>query len=226
VRPLSCDDRDVPRAAQFALPFDALHASTAVAAAPPDPGIAPPVISPAPAGAPLAPFYFIRHRRARRYLLRVEPDGRLRITIPRGGSRREAAAFAARNVAWIAGQRARLTTPMIDADERVRLRARALAELPDRLRALADEHQVTGLTRVSIRNQRTRWGSCGRDGHITLNWRLVAMPPEVRDYVLIHELMHLRRMDHSPAYWRLVAAACPNYPDARAWLRANGRAFR
>lgn len=131
-----------------------------------------------------------------------------------------------RHVGWVAGQRARLTTPGLPDDERLRLRARAVEELPVRLRALADEHGVTGLTRVSIRNQRTRWGSCGRDGHITLNWRLVLMPPAVRDYVLIHELMHLRRMDHSPAYWQLVAQACPSYADARAWLRANGRTLR
>jgi predicted metal-dependent hydrolase len=52
------------------------------------------------------------------------------------------------------------------------------------------------------------------------------MPEWVRDYVLIHELMHLRQMDHSPAYWRLVAKACPAYADARAWLRTNGRTLR
>jgi predicted metal-dependent hydrolase len=52
------------------------------------------------------------------------------------------------------------------------------------------------------------------------------MPPAVRDYVLIHELMHLRRLDHSPAYWKLVAAACPEYRDARHWLRINGPALR
>ena len=52
------------------------------------------------------------------------------------------------------------------------------------------------------------------------------MPPAVRDYVLIHELMHLRRLDHSPAYWKLVAAACPDYRDARQWLRLNGPALR
>ena len=79
---------------------------------------------------------------------------------------------------------------------------------------------------MTIRNQRTRWGSCGRDGHITLNWRLVLMPERVRDYVLIHELMHLRRMDHSPEYWLLVAAACPDYCESRAWLRANGPSLR
>jgi predicted metal-dependent hydrolase len=95
-----------------------------------------------------------------------------------------------------------------------------------RLRQLADRHGISGLTQISIRNQRTRWGSCGRDGHICLNWRLVLMPDSVRDYVLIHELMHLRRMDHSPAYWQLVGAACPAYPEARAWLRTYGRTLR
>jgi predicted metal-dependent hydrolase len=176
----------------------------------------------------LSPMYFVRHRRARRYLLRVEPDGRLRVTIPRGGSRREAEAFVQRNGAWVAQQRARTESHglTLTADERAALRRQAVEELPPRLRALADEFGVAGLTRISIRNQRTRWGSCGRDGHITLNWRLVLMPPAVRDYVLIHELMHLRRMDHSPAYWRLVANACPAYADARTWLRTHGRGLR
>ena len=77
------------------------------------------------------------------------------------------------------------------------------------------------VSRISIRNQRWRWGSCSRSGHICLNWRLVEMPDEVRDYVLIHELMHLKRMDHSPKFWKLVAEACPAYKDARAWLRSQ-----
>lgn len=170
----------------------------------------------------------MRHRRARRYLLRVDYDGRVRVTIPRGGSRREADAFLLRNLDWIARQRARLTPRALhSAEERRGYRQRAAAELPPRLRALAAEHGLLGaVTRITIRNQRTRWGSCGRDGHITLNWRLVLMPPAVRDYVLIHELMHFRRMDHSPKYWALVEAACPDYRAARAWLRSHGSALR
>ena len=172
-----------------------------------------------------APIYFVRHRRARRYLLRVEHDGRVRVTIPRGGSKREADAFLLRHTDWVARQRARLTPSAFGAEERKALRDRARAELPPRLYELAAEHGLT-VAGVSIRNQRTRWGSCGRDGNITLNWRLVLMPQAVRDYVLIHELMHLRRLDHSPAYWKLVAAACPGYREARQWLRANGPALR
>jgi predicted metal-dependent hydrolase len=170
-------------------------------------------------------IYFVRHRRARRYLLRVEHDGRVRVTIPRGGSKREADAFVQRHTEWVARQRERLTPSVFAADERVALRQRARTELPARLREIAAQHALT-VAAVSVRNQRTRWGSCGRDGKICLNWRLVLMPPAVRDYVLIHELMHLKRLDHSPAYWKLVAAACPGYREARQWLRINGPALR
>jgi hypothetical protein len=174
---------------------------------------------------PAEPTYFVRHRRARRYVLRVDADGRLRVTIPRGGSRREAEAFAARHAAWIARQRARLQPTTMSFDDRRALRDRARRELPVRLLALAAQHGLT-VSRITIRNQRSRWGSCGRDGHICLNWRLLLMPLSVADYVLIHELMHLRRMDHSPAYWRLVAAAYPDYASARAWLRRHGPSLR
>ncbi len=170
-------------------------------------------------------FYFVRHPRARRYLLRVEHDGQVRVTIPRGGSKREAEAFAGRNMDWIARQRARIGSPAFTVEERGALKRRAQAELPERLRALGAIHGLA-VTRITVRNQRARWGSCGRDGHISLNWRLILMPEWVRDYVLIHELMHLRRLDHSPAYWRYVAEAFPGYREARQWLRANGPGLR
>jgi predicted metal-dependent hydrolase len=170
---------------------------------------------------------FVRHPRARRYLIRVEDDGRVRITVPRWGSKREAAAFAEREHAWIEKQRARVVgqraasarEPMPTEIER-ELRNRAKRELPTRLLELAARHALT-VTRVSIRNQRWRWGSCSRNGHICLNWRLIQMPDAVRDYVMIHELMHLRRMDHSPKFWKLVEAACPTFQTSRAYLRAR-----
>ncbi len=101
----------------------------------------------------------------------------------------------------------------------------ARVQLPGQLLALARQRGLE-VTRVSIRNQRTRWGSCGRDGHICLNWRLILMPGWVREYVMLHELMHLRRMDHSPKYWALVAGVCPTYREARRWLRVNGPSLR
>jgi predicted metal-dependent hydrolase len=172
---------------------------------------------------------FVRHPSARRYLIRVQDDGSVRVTVPRWGSKREAAAFAERERVWIAKQRARME------DERARprpepvpkeieceLRARAKRELPPRLLELAAQHGLA-VNRVSVRNQRWRWGSCSRSGHICLNWRLVQMPDAVRDYVMLHELMHLKRMDHSPKFWKLVEKACPDYQAARIYLRAHVR---
>lgn len=172
-------------------------------------------------------FYYVRHRRARRYVLRLDLDGRVRVTIPRGGSRREADAFAQRQADWIRERvrdhrQVRDARPAVALEEKRHLRAIAKAALPRRLMELATQHGLD-VTRVSVRDQRSRWGSCGPDGHICLNWRLVRMPDWIRDYVMIHELMHLRRMDHSPKYWKLVAAACPAYEQARAWLRQHGR---
>ncbi|MBF8299868.1 MAG: hypothetical protein HW394_238 [Acidobacteria bacterium] len=134
-------------------------------------------------------------------------------------------AFGLRHLEWIAGQRARIQRPRLGADERLALQARAGVELPARLQDLAAVHGLA-VSRVSVRNQRTRWGSCGRDGHICLNWRLILMPDWVRNYVIIHELMHLRRLDHSIQYWRLVAEAYPDYESARTWLRVHGPSLR
>jgi predicted metal-dependent hydrolase len=197
--------------------------------------------SSAPSPQPPVPvFVFVRHPRARRYLIRVTAEGTVRVTVPRGGSKREAAAFAEREHAWIERQlRARAEREQRERDRRTSngelgvsndersavarraLIARAKQELPPRLLELAGQHGLT-VSRISIRNQRSRWGSCSRTGRICLNWRLVTMPAEVRDYVLIHELMHLKRMDHSPKFWKLVAEACPAYKEARAWLRSHG----
>ena len=210
---------------------------------------------------------FVRMRRARRYVMRVRPDGTLRVTIPRGGSRAEALAFMERHVAWIARERSRVRTeraPVVwthgstvllrglphvleiessgkgwaarYADRRVRiespanvrpeverdLRKLAAEQLPVRLNELADDHGLQ-VTRVTIRNQRSRWGSCARSGAIALNFRLVQMPPEVCDYVLIHELMHLKQQNHGRRFWALVERAFPAYKEAERWLRSEGR---
>lgn len=171
---------------------------------------------------------FVRHPRARRYVIRVRPDGSVRVTVPWWGSKRQAQNFADEQRTWIerqrhrAAQRQRDAAPPYSPEQLRELRARARKELPEELHRLA---AVNGLrvARVSVRNQRGRWGSCSPKAHICLNWRLVVMPDFVREYVLVHELMHLRRLDHSPAFWTLVAAACPGCAEARRWLRDNTR---
>jgi len=159
--------------------------------------------------------------RARRYVMRVRPDGVVRVTIPRYGSKREAVKFAERHLDWAQAQRARMLAARRPPHAEKALRARAARELPPRLMELAALHALT-VTRVTIRNQRSRWGSCSPHGHVALNYRLVLMPPEVRDYILVHELMHLKQANHSIRFWRLVEAACPGFRDAERWLKEHG----
>ena len=75
---------------------------------------------------------------------------------------------------------------------------------------------------MSIREQKTRWGSCTGGGHISLNWKLITAPPEALDYVVIHELCHLLVLNHSPRFWQLVEAQMPEYTYWRTWLRRYG----
>lgn len=199
----------------------------------------------------------------------MRPDGTVRVTIPRGGSRVEASAFLARQTSWVERERARVrrelgptswthgTTVLFDgsphpialaavgarvvaryADRVVRVRTpeNVRPELERDLRAVARAHLVPRLRelavryglevgKVIIRNQRSRWGSCSRSGTIALNFRLIQMPPAIRDYVLIHELMHLKQQNHGPRFWALVERACPEYRDAERWLRRRGRSL-
>jgi len=166
-------------------------------------------------------IHYVRMRTARRYVMRVRPDGGLRVTIPRGGSHAEARRFAERHLDWSLRQRSTVLAAKRPPEVEQELRARAQRELPPRLYALAAEHGLT-VARVTFRDQRSRWGSCSPRGHIALNYRLTLMPDAVRDYILVHELMHLKQPDHSRKFWRFVEAACPTFRDAERWLRRHG----
>jgi predicted metal-dependent hydrolase len=80
----------------------------------------------------------------------------------------------------------------------------------------------TSYSGLTIRGQRTRWASCSRSGAMSFNWRLLLAPEAVLDYVVWHEVCHLEVMDHSPRFWRLLAARSPGYREHVRWLRANG----
>jgi hypothetical protein len=204
----------------------------------------------------------VRHRRARRYLLRVTGDGMLRLTVPRGASIAGGLRFAAAQGAWIARERARqqrraapwshgslvrfrgreerlriegatlwcgpecipLRSPSADPRAIVEAHFRTLAsrELPARCLEFAAAHRLE-VARVVVRNQRSRWGSCSPRGVIALNWRLIQMPPSVSDYILLHELMHLRQANHSRRFWREVDVVCPDWRESERWLRRHGR---
>ena len=76
--------------------------------------------------------------------------------------------------------------------------------------------------KVVIKDQKTRWGSCSKKGNIILNWRLIMAPLHVIDYVVVHELCHLKVMNHSKDFWNLVESILPNYHESRKWLKVNG----
>jgi predicted metal-dependent hydrolase len=110
------------------------------------------------------------------------------------------------------------TTDDYRAAVQTHLRHLAERELPPRARELAHEHGIA-ISRVTVRAQKTRWGSCSARGTISLNWRLIHAPPFVSDYLIVHELMHRRQMNHSARYWKLVADAFPRWREAETWLK-------
>ncbi len=97
---------------------------------------------------------------------------------------------------------------------------RGRIELPARAWELSAETAVD-VKHVTVRNQRSRWGSCSTGGTVSLNWRLVQTPDTVRDYIIYHELMHLREMNHSDRFWTRVNEVCPWWREAERWLKRN-----
>ncbi len=84
--------------------------------------------------------------------------------------------------------------------------------------------QTMGITykKVTIRKQKTRWGSCSSAGNLNFNWQLVHFPPKMIDYVIVHELAHRKHMNHSAAFWEVVRRFCPDYKAHRAWIQRHG----
>jgi len=134
-----------------------------------------------------------------------------------------------RDLPIVAGPRARL------CDDRAELRAGRAAgpQLAGLLKALARERLSVACDRhagrlgrrytaLALRDTRSRWGSCSSAGRLMFSWRLVMAPREVLDYVAAHEVAHLAEMNHSPAFWAVVARLCPDYARRRRWLRDHG----
>ena len=85
-------------------------------------------------------------------------------------------------------------------------------------------HSITGghYTSITIRDQKTRWGSCSSRGTLSFNYRLIFAPPKVLDYVVVHELCHLTHMNHSKDFWNMVASVMPDYKLCKNWLKEHG----
>ena len=101
------------------------------------------------------------------------------------------------------------------------LTAKAKEELPAIVKKYADLMSVT-YNRITIRHQKTRWGSCTKTGNLSFNCLILKMPETVRDYVIVHELAHRKELNHSTKFWTIVSEYCPWYKDSKQWLKDNG----
>lgn len=165
-----------------------------------------------------------RSSRARRWRLSVPGGGPPLLTVPQSMPRREIERLLEHQRDWVAAELAR-QRPRLGLDALGVSEAegrRAARELVGMI--VDDEAAALGVSvrRLEIRDQRTRWGSCSGLGTLSFNWRLVLAPFEVLDYVVVHELCHLRHPDHSARFWQLVGSRRPQWRLQRQWLRDFG----
>ena len=165
-----------------------------------------------------------RSARRKRWALSVPWGGPVTLSVPERMSGAAIDRVLDSRRAWIARERARQAPrlgldPHAVSEEETRRGARELvtAVVEDEARALGVRY-----ARIEIRGQRTRWGSCSSRGTLSFNWRLALAPPSVLDYVVVHELCHLREPNHSPRFWALVADRRPGWRVERDWLREHG----
>ena len=160
----------------------------------------------------------------------VRGDGSVALTVPRGVSESRAMEFLRAKGAWIlrkvreAEAREKDVSPAmrLGASQYARSRDAARRELTERVAALAAAYGVR-YGRVAVRNQKSRWGSCSREGNLSFNFRIVFLPARVRDYIVAHEVCHLAEFNHSVRFWALVARTVPDHREIRRELRGKWR---
>ena len=165
-----------------------------------------------------------RSPRARRWRLEVPWGAPARLTVPRSMSGAEVDRVLREKRRWIAEQRHR-QIPRLALERLAVSESEARVGAREIVSALAEEQaEKLGVRyeRIRIGAQRTLWGSCSDRGTLSFNWRLVLAPLEVLDYVVVHELCHLRVADHSSQFWALVEQQRPHWREHRNWLREHG----
>ena len=154
--------------------------------------------------------------------IRIKPDGQVEVRCPKRMSRAAVQAFVDSKKSWIAAHLAKLTPVQRLTDkEREALREETRRRVTERAAYFAP---LVGVTygRITIRNQRSRWGSCSSQGNLNFNCLLMLAPPEVLDYVVVHELCHRKVMNHSARFYAEVLKVLPEYKQYQKWLRDHG----
>ena len=171
----------------------------------------------------------IRRSSRRTMVIEVTAQAQVIVRAPLGMSDRQIRRFVEEKTDWIRKSQEKIrqreaqqgACEKLSGEEIRRLADQALAELPRRVAYYAPQVGVD-YGRITIRNQRSRWGSCSARGNLNFNCLLMLTPEEVRDYVVVHELCHRREMNHSPRFWQEVERILPDYKERRRWLKENG----
>lgn len=171
-------------------------------------------------------------RSSRRTLsLQVKHDGQIIVRAPRNVSLKDIESFVRKNSAWL-----KKHLDLVEKEMAARAASPVEPLTMDEIRSLADEAMrvipqktahfapLVGVQygRITIRNQKTRWGSCSSKGNLNFNCLLMLAPPQVLDYVIVHELCHRKEMNHSPRFWGEVARIIPDYKKHEKWLKTEG----
>ncbi|MEK7631088.1 MAG: M48 family metallopeptidase [Patescibacteria group bacterium] len=159
--------------------------------------------------------------RAKRMRISVHRDGSVRATQPARLATRHFLTFLESNIAWVTerlryvGTLPPVTQPIQHSRvEKIRLSLEAKALATRRLQHFNQSYGFA-YNKIVIRNQKTKWGSCSAKGNLNFNYRIVLLPAELADYIIVHELCHLGELNHSKNFWALVAKTLPNHKELR-----------
>ena len=174
--------------------------------------------------------YELIYSSRRTLAVQITSGGQVKVRAPRRTSRAAVERFLIEKQEWIlkyltkAAAQAAPAPPPLPESERRRYVETARDIFTRKAAYYASIMRVT-YGRISIREQKTRWGSCSSKGNLNFNWRLIFAPEDVLDYIVVHELAHRKEMNHSPAFYAVVASVLPDYKKAQRWLREHGESL-
>ena len=165
--------------------------------------------------------YRVLRSKRKTVAIRITPAGEVEVRFPLGLPEAQVRQFVQSKAGWVTKQLKKPVLPRLSGEEHRALIRQAKEVLPQRVAYFA---AILGVTygRITVRSQKSRWGSCSAKGNLNFNCLLMLAPPAVQDYVVVHELCHRKEMNHSPAFWAEVAGVLPDYAVHRHWLRENG----
>lgn len=161
--------------------------------------------------------------------LKVSEDGAITVRAPYRMPVKEADLFVENHREWILSRlamydRQKALKRTYTDEEREAGKKLAKKVLDEKCRFFAGKMGVSyGM--ISVREQKTRWGSCSSKGNLNFNWKLILMPEKILDYVVVHELAHRKEMNHSAAFWAVVGSVIPSYAERRRWLKIHGAEY-